>query len=261
MSSDTVAPDRANRRGVWHSAGVTHRGRVRKVNEDAFILRPDIGLWAVADGMGGHRAGDVASRMVVEALLEIREAPTFAERLDRIDDAIEDVNRRLVRDGVESGSGGMMGSTVAILSLDPSGLGALLWAGDSRIYRLRDGTLQQLSTDHSQVEEYVREGRISREEAATHPESNVITRALGSRHGEVLEADLCDVESGDRFLLCSDGLTRHIRDTELATFLGQSDTSAVCANLLDTTLERGSVDNTTVVVIDIQDTAEGGDRR
>lgn len=251
MTDDAITPNRANRRGLWHSAGVTHRGRVRRVNEDAFILRPDIGLWGVADGMGGHRAGDVASRMVVDALLAIENGATFATRLDRIDDAMEAVNRDLVELGADSSKGGMMGSTVALLTLDDSGLGAVMWAGDSRVYRLRDGQLQQLSTDHSQVEEYIRDGVISREEAASHPESNVITRALGSHAEEVLEADVCDTSAGDRFLLCSDGLTRHVTDAELGAFLATDDPETACGRLLQTTLDRGSVDNTTVVIVDI----------
>jgi len=251
MSDDAVTPNRANRRGLWHSAGVTHRGRVRRVNEDAFILRPDIGLWCVADGMGGHRAGDVASRMVVDALLAVEGGATFATRLDRIDDAMEAVNRELVELGADSSKGGLMGSTVALLTLDNSGLGAVMWAGDSRVYRWRDGHMQQLSTDHSQVEEYIRDGVISREEAAAHPESNVITRALGSHPDEVLEADVCDASPGDRFLLCSDGLTRHVTDAELEAFLAADDTETTCGHLLQTTLDRGSVDNTTVVIVDV----------
>ena len=251
MTDDAITPNRANRRGLWHAAGVTHRGKVRRVNEDAFILRPDIGLWGVADGMGGHRAGDVASRMVVDALLAIENSATFAIRLDRIDDAMEAVNRELVEFGVDSSKGGLMGSTVALLTLDQSGLGAVMWAGDSRVYRWRHGRLEQLSTDHSQVEEYVRDGMISREEAAGHPESNVVTRALGSHAEEVLEADVCDASAGDRFLLCSDGLTRHVTDAELEAHLAVDDTEAVCGQLLQTTLDRGSVDNTTVVIVDI----------
>lgn len=251
MSQGEAKVERANRAGAWQSAGVTHRGKVRRLNEDAFILRPDIGLWGVADGMGGHRAGDVASRMIVEALAELPQTQSFAERLDGIDDAMELVNRALIEDEAGNGRGGLSGSTVAVLTIDDSGLGALLWAGDSRIYRYRHEHLEQLSTDHSQVEEYVREGLISRQEAATHPEANVITRALGSHPDEVLEADLYHIETGDRFLLCSDGLVRHVSDDEIARVLASRTPEQACEELLERALARGGTDNTTIVVVDI----------
>lgn len=252
MTNIPDSPEQRALDGIWRSAGTTHPGKVRPVNEDSFIQRPDIGLWCVADGMGGHQAGDVASAMIVEALGAIDSEQSLAARLDAIDDAMESVNHALVVQGEHSGKG-LMGSTVAILALDPHGLGAVLWAGDSRVYRYRNDCLEQLSTDHSQVEEYVEQGLIDREEAATHPESNVITRALGSREGEVLDADLCDVAMGDRFLLCSDGLVRHLPDQDIAKFLERGDANTACSRLLDCTLDRGSIDNTTIIVIDIMD--------
>ncbi len=258
MSGDEIKVDRANRPGVWVSAGVTHRGNVRRLNEDAFILRPDIGLWCVADGMGGHSAGDVASRMIVEALNELPAAGGFAQRLDQIDDAMELVNRELVAAEDGKDKPGLSGSTVAILTVDDSGLGALLWAGDSRIYRYRREALEQLSTDHSQVEEYVREGLISRQEAANHPESNVVTRALGSHPDEVLEADLYQIDDGDRFLLCSDGLVRHVGDDEIGRVLAGTTAEQACARLLEMTLARGGSDNTTIIVVDILTLPGGG---
>lgn len=255
MTNKPEIPERAAWANAWQSAGVTHSGKIRRVNEDSFIQRPEIGLWCVADGMGGHQAGDVASGMIVEALREIDGNLPFPARLDQIDDTLEAVNRELVERGNSATGKGMMGSTAVILAVDPDGLAALLWVGDSRIYRYRNQALEQLSTDHSQVEQYVEQGLISREEAATHPESNVITRALGSAEDEVLEAELCDVAAGDRFLLCSDGLIRHIGDDELATFLAEGDAETACARLLDCTLDRGAVDNTTVIVVDIMELA------
>ena len=252
MTNTPASPEKAALDGAWQSAGATHAGKVRPINEDAFVQRPDIGVWGVADGMGGHDAGDVASAMIVDSLAQIDSTPSLAARMDAIDDAMEAVNRELVARGERSGKG-IMGSTVAILALDRHGLGAVMWAGDSRIYRYRNGNLEQLSTDHSQVEEYVEQGLIKRSEAASHPESNVVTRALGSRGDEILEADLCDVARRDRFLLCSDGLIRHLGDDEIAAFLAEGDAASACARLLDCTLDRGSVDNTTILVVDIMD--------
>lgn len=255
MTSKPETPERADWAEIWTSAGVTHRGKVRKVNEDALLQRPDMGLWCVADGMGGHQAGDVASQMIVDTLALIDAEEPLAARLDQIDDAMEEVNRILVEQGAQSTSKGIMGSTVAILVIDRGGLAALMWAGDSRVYRYRNGALKQLSTDHSLVEQYVEQGLISREEASHHPESNVVTRALGGADDEVLEADLCDVAAGDRFLLCSDGLIRHLDDAEIEGVLARDNAETACARLLDWTLDRGAADNTTIVVVDIKEDA------
>ncbi len=237
---------------IWRSAGVTHAGGVRRINEDAFIQRADIGLWAVADGMGGHQAGDIASQAIVEALGEFDDIRPLAGRLDQVDDAMEAVNAHLVALRDTNANNTVVGSTVAILVFGERSLAVALWAGDSRIYRYRHRGLERLSTDHSRVEEYVEQGLISREEAASHPESNVVTRALGSDEDEVLEADLYDVAAGDRFLLCSDGLTRHVSDHELSRSLAQpTPPEDACEALLECTLERGGSDNTTVVIVDV----------
>lgn len=251
MSNKATRATGGNDELTWRSAGVTHAGAVRRINEDAFIQRADIGLWAVADGMGGHQAGDVASQAIVDALHQFNDARSLAGRLDQVDDAMEAVNTHLLSLRGAGANNTIIGSTVAILVFGESGLAVALWAGDSRIYRFRRQCLERLSTDHSRVEEYVEQGLISREEAASHPESNVVTRALGSDESEVLEADLYDVEAGDRFLLCSDGLTRHINDRELTRALSQGDPEDVCDALLESALERGGSDNTTVVVVDV----------
>ena len=130
-------------------------------------------------------------------------------------------------------------------------MGAILWAGDSRVYRWRDDNLTQLSTDHSQVESYVRQGIITREQARSHPERNVITRAVGSQDELFLEADVCEFKPGDRYLLCSDGLNRHVEDDEIGRLLASEAPKAVCRSLVDLTLERGAKDNVTVVVDEI----------
>ncbi len=252
MTDEPIRPELVQLPGAWVSTGITHRGMVRRVNEDAFVQRPDVGIWAVADGMGGHEAGDVASHMIVSALRDLPDTPSLAQRLDAIDDTLHEVNRELVRRG-QSLSKGVMGSTVVVLAVDSRGIGSVLWAGDSRAYRYRHQRLEQISVDHSQVEAYIEQGLITREQAASHPERNVITRALGSHPDETLEADLFDIAAGDRLLLCSDGLTRHISDPELAAFLAYGDTTMACQRMLDCALERGAVDNTTIVVVDVTD--------
>ncbi|PTY38346.1 hypothetical protein BGP77_16695 [Saccharospirillum sp. MSK14-1] len=234
------------------SCGLTDRGRVREVNEDAFLDLPQQGLWVVADGMGGHDAGDVASRMIVETLRSTPMEGPLAKRLDRLEDAVEQVNEHLLtRANQNDGRRHIIGSTIAILIAESAHMGAILWAGDSRIYRWREGSLTQLSTDHSQVEAYVRQGIITREQARSHPERNIITRAVGSQDELFLEADVCEFKPGDRYLLCSDGLNRHLEDDEIGQMLANEAPKSVCRSLVDLTLERGAKDNVTVVVVEI----------
>lgn len=234
------------------SSGQTDRGLVRRINEDAFLDLPQQGLWVVADGMGGHEAGDVASRMIVETLRSTPLDGPLASRMDQIEDAVEQVNQRLLSRGYNAeGRKQIIGSTIAVLVAESRHLGALLWAGDSRVYRLRGSTLVQLSTDHSQVQSYVHQGIITPEQARTHPERNIITRAVGSQEELYLEADICEFSAGDRYLLCSDGLTRHLEDDEISRLLADGTPEAVCRKLTDLTLERGAKDNVTVVVVEI----------
>ncbi|SFC26280.1 serine/threonine protein phosphatase Stp1 [Marinospirillum celere] len=238
---------------VAASSGKTDRGLVRPVNEDAFLDRCEDGLWVVADGMGGHDAGDVASRMIVESLRSLPMEGSLAERLDSIEDALDQVNQHLLRRSIqEDGQRHIIGSTLVLFVIENAQLGALLWAGDSRIYRSRNGQLSQLTADHSQVETYIRQGIISREEARSHPDRNIITRAVGSQEDLYLEADLCEISPGDRYLLCSDGLTRHLEDHEIEDHLKQSASAEETAQrLIDLTLKRGAKDNVTAVVVDI----------
>lgn len=253
MTGERAATTRKATGMPWRSHGITHTGSVRNTNEDAFTERPDAGLWAVADGMGGHNAGDVASRMIIDALDEIEPSDSLADYLDQIEDRVSEVNRQLVE---RRDNGAVSGSTVLALVAcrregRPRHLGAVLWAGDSRLYRYRRGDLQQLTTDHSRVEEYIRQGRLSREEAAGHPEGNVITRAVGAREDLALDADLCELCPGDRYLLCTDGLMKHLPDTEIAEVLEIEDVERAARELIERTLDRGAGDNTTVVIVDI----------
>jgi serine/threonine protein phosphatase PrpC len=244
--------DKKQTSAITISAGLTHRGHVRQVNEDAFLEVPDKGLWLVADGMGGHDAGDVASNMIAETLRSTPVSGSLSDRLDQIEDALDQINNRLLqRSQSNDGKKHIIGSTLAMLVIENNHLGVLLWAGDSRIYRLRNNNLVQMSSDHSQVETYIRQGLITREEAKKHPERHIITRAVGSQEELYMEADLCELSSGDRYLLCSDGLTRHIDDHEIADYLKQGTPEDVCKKLVDLILDRGARDNVTVVVVEI----------
>ncbi len=234
----------------WHSHGISDVGKVRKHNEDSMLERPEVGMWIVADGMGGHAAGDVASQMIVNSLKKVHEGLSLERFIDDIEDRLITVNQKLIEKANESKKRTTIGSTVAIL-VTFENFCVYLWAGDSRLYRLRDKQLRQMTTDHSQVEQYVEQGLISREEAAVHPHGNMITRAVGATQNFFLDMDIQEMQQGDRYLLCSDGLTKHIVDTEFEEMLQKGSTEETCKELIDLTLSRGAGDNVTAILVDI----------
>lgn len=242
--TDTVAAFR------WQSCARSDVGCVRSINEDACLDMPAVGLWTVADGMGGHHAGDVASQMIVESLGGVGWQPRLGEMADEVEQRLDVVNRRLVElAAADGGEERVIGSTVTVL-LALRRHGMVMWAGDSRIYRLRDGVLQQLTRDHSEFEDLLDEGLVNPDEAETHPSGNVITRAVGGSDELVLDSVRIDIANGDRFLLCTDGLYKELDEAEIGERLAAGgDCAQACAGLVDTALERGSRDNVTVVVV------------
>jgi serine/threonine protein phosphatase PrpC len=227
---------------------------VREVNEDAFLERPEVGLWLVADGMGGHHAGDVASRMIVDGLKAVGSHRRLSAFVDDVEGCLLAVNGELVALAGGEQSGAMVGSTVVAL-LASGGHSLCLWAGDSRAYRLRQGRLQLLTQDHSQVEELIERGLILRVDADRHPEANVITRAVGAGATLCLDLDLHRLQAQDRYLLCSDGLYKEVSEAEIERVLGEGDCAEVCRRLIEMARERGARDNVTVVVVHFE--AEG----
>ena len=231
----------------FDSAGSTHPGRVRTENQDAYTSRPDIGLWAVADGMGGHSSGQLASKATVDALAGIEPTAAFPEFVRSVRDTLGEVNRYLVTLSRRAVSPTVIGTTVVVL-LVRDGLGVCLWAGDSRLYRLRNGVLEQLTSDHAEMTDPDGDPAAS--------SSNVITRALGG-HDEVdLDQLTFDVRPRDRFLLCSDGLYRELHADELQAQLGVADAASVVAALQQQVLRGEASDNVTVVVVDAQPGAD-----
>ncbi|WP_019832443.1 PP2C family protein-serine/threonine phosphatase [Sphingomonas sp. PR090111-T3T-6A] len=224
----------------------THVGAVRKINEDSHLARPEDGLWAVADGMGGHIKGQWASSTIVRALSEATLGGTFEEAAMSVIAALEEANGEICQAAWEAG--GAIGSTVAVL-LIRSGRCAVLWAGDSRVYRCRDRALEPLTTDHSQVEQMVASGLLDRAEADNHPMAHVLSRAVGVRETLALDRIDGEVEAGDIFLLCSDGLSRMVHAPEIQRLLIDKPPRAVAAQLVDMALDRGAPDNVTVAVV------------
>ncbi len=231
----------------WIEAGAaTHVGKVRQQNEDNYLVATRLGLWAVADGMGGHAAGDIASRTVVEELAAMAVPATASELLANCERRIVSANSRLKRLGDERGA--LIGTTVAVLLIF-DGHYAAVWSGDSRIYRVRKHRIEQISVDHTEVQELISEGKLTAAEARAWPRRNVITRAIGVSDDPELEIKGGALEPGDIFVICSDGLTAHVEDQEILRFASGHPPQKACDLLVDLTLDRGAVDNVTVVAV------------
>jgi protein phosphatase len=229
---------------------------VRDYNQDACLELPEKGLWAVADGMGGHAVGDLASRMIVEALAEISVGKSLERSVQNARTCLQRVNHSLRKEAADRRES-LIGSTVVVL-LAHRRHGVCLWAGDSRMYRFRDGSLEQLSRDHSQLEELVSSGMLSREEAERQSLRNVITRAVGAEEGLELEERPLEFRDGDLFLLCSDGLTNEVTDEEIARELTRLDCEEGVDRLLSLALQRGARDNVSVLVAHAVEGTEDG---
>lgn len=231
---------------VFECVSRTHVGLRRKVNEDSLLVRTERGLWAVADGMGGHDAGDVASAKVTEALLRL---PIFY-RLDELVEsalgALKRVNQELIALASDDAQR-TIGSTVVGLAI-ADGQYRCFWAGDSRAYRVRDGQIAQLTRDHSLVQDLVNAGMLEPDEAVDHPNANIITRAVGV--AEELKIDLVsgDARPGDQFLLATDGLTRMVDDSELLAELTSNRPREAAERLIATVLARGAPDNVSMII-------------
>ncbi|HYE34290.1 type VI secretion system-associated protein TagF [Methylocaldum sp.] len=243
-------PERpASDSGHWLSHGISVVGKRRKINEDAFIERPDIGLWAVADGMGGHQAGDVASRAIVEALAALPAAADLDESVGNVESALQRVNTELCELARQSSSGQLIGSTVVVL-LAMNNRCACLWAGDSRLYRHRSDRLEQLTRDHSLVDDLSHFELLTPEQRAGQGHCNVITRAVGADPMLALDLVKFDVLEGDDFLLCSDGLDKEASSAEIEEILGTGDCRGRAESLIALAMDRGARDNVTVIVVE-----------
>lgn len=243
----TLAATPAGSAFTWRSAGITAQGNVRTHNEDAILDLPQAGLWVVADGMGGHNAGDVASRMIVEALSGVERRSRPSEFLDDVEDRLCAVNERLYRESLDS-EAGMSGSTVAaLLAFEHHTLS--IWAGDSRIYRARERLFTCITRDHSEVQAMLDDGTLSEHAADHHSSLNVITRAVGGAHDLYLDLELRELRHRDRYLLCSDGLYKEVATADIARHVLDNDPDGACKALLKQALAGTCSDNVSVVVV------------
>jgi serine/threonine-protein phosphatase Stp1 len=226
----------------------TDVGLKRKINEDAVLVRTERGMWAVADGMGGHEAGEVASAQVTEALLHLPIVYTLDELVENAIEALKTVNHNLINLARHAGHPSTIGSTVVGIAIAGEEF-RCFWAGDSRAYRVRHGMMKQLSRDHSLVQDLVDAGMLSPDEAENHPDSNVITRAVGVTENLRVDVVSGDVQSGDVFLLASDGLTKPMTDEEMRDELVDQPLDVAAANMLSTVMSRGAPDNVSFVIV------------
>ncbi len=246
--------------------GLTDVGRKRKHNEDAYLLDAERGLFVVADGMGGHAAGEVASRLTVESIQEFISGTEddhdntwpfgynnrYSVDGNRLSTAVERANEKVMRAVVNRPELKGMGTTVVAALFDEK-RATLVHVGDSRAYLMRESELRRLTDDHSWVQEQVNAGILSEEEARSHPLKNVVTRALGG--GTHVAVDLIEIPvgGGDRFLLCSDGLTGMVSDEEITSALSsQRSLEEIVRGLIDLANERGGVDNITAIVVEVK---------
>ncbi|MGF6224953.1 PP2C family protein-serine/threonine phosphatase [Pseudomonas frederiksbergensis] len=234
---------------TFKSASKSHVGMVRQVNEDACLDRPENGLWVVADGMGGHAAGDYVSSLIVDSLRNVAVGRSLDEYVAALKTDLLRVNA-VVREETANRGVTMMGSTVVVLAA--RGLrGVCLWAGDSRLYRLRDGLLESISRDHSYVQDLQDSGLLSEAEARVHPRANIVTRAIGVEAQLKLAIVELLLMPGDSYLLCSDGLTKTVEDHEISEVLSHDEPGEIASSLVSLGLMRGAPDNITVIVVKV----------
>jgi protein phosphatase len=235
----------------WTSAALTHPGLVREINEDSFLEMPKRGLWAVADGLGGHSRGDVASRMVVESLSTLPAPSGMQQFIADVQDRLQAVNRQLLAEAVVRDVSIIGSTAVVLLAMDRHC--AFLWAGDSRLYLMRNAALRLLTRDHSQVEELKSRGALSGDEARLYPSNNMITRAVGATDTLDLDLEMLSAMDGDTFLLCSDGLSNSVNERDVAGILATRDCEQAAERLIDMALQGGGRDNISVVVVRAED--------
>ena len=231
----------------WRSCARSTVGKRRKLNEDAYLERPELGLWAVADGMGGHSAGDVASQAVVKALSSLPGRDNLETLSASTTKCLHEVNADLLRMAENFGPDQIIGTTVVVM-LAVGERCAAIWVGDSRLYCYRGGLLSQLTQDHSLAAELSRQGVYAPEEFAGAASDNIVTRALGAEPELRIDTVTFEAQQGDLYLLCSDGLDKEVQPQEIADSFRRGGCLESCRILIDQALARGARDNVTVIV-------------
>lgn len=234
---------------VFRGSGLTHVGLVRENNEDAILTDPDGALWAVADGMGGYGHGDMAADIVLDCIARLADDALAAPSLRML---IEEANGAILA-RTSSGDFQRMGATV-VAAMIQNGLATIAWVGDCRAYLWRGGSLRQLTSDHSVVQELVDSGLLRPEQREAHPQRHVVTRAVGAEERVEVDTTIAQLALRDRLMLCSDGLTTCVSEAEIAAIMSRpADPRSMCRALVMRALENGAPDNVSVVSIFAQE--------
>lgn len=228
----------------------THPGLKRKVNEDSILVRSERGFWAVADGMGGHEAGDVASMKVIETLALVPPNPSLETFVSDSITALAMTNSELISLAHSASRARTIGTTVVGLAISGRRFGCF-WAGDSRAYRIRQGEIAQLTRDHSLVQDLMDAGMLDPVEAEDHPNANVVTRAVGASEELDVDTSTGDAQEGDYFLLASDGLTRVVSDSEIYAEITAAPIAEAADRLTQIVLSRGAPDNVSLIIVQV----------
>lgn len=230
----------------WFSRGRTHVGRVRDINQDAYANFPEKGLWVVADGMGGHKDGAVASGEIIRVFKQFEAEKNIGATTKKIFQQLESVNESLINLASLAEDNEVIGSTVVILYANKQHCVAI-WSGDSRLYLFRRGQLTQITRDHNNESELLEEG-FSTEEVKVHPQAQILIHAIGGEEEVYLDAQIQEIRHGDIFLLCSDGLNKEVPDSEIEEILAQMPYQKAIDSLMELSLQRGGRDNITIVL-------------
>ena len=233
----------------WFSRGRTHVGRVREINQDAFANFPEKGLWVVADGMGGHKDGAVASGEIIRVFKQFEAEKNIGTTTKKIYQQLDNVNEALIKlatSSEEEGDDEVIGSTVVVLYAKKQHC-VVVWSGDSRLYLFRRGQLKQVTRDHNNEIELLEQGYTA-EEIKVHPHGQILTHAIGGEPKPYLDAQIQEVRHGDIFLLCSDGLNKEVPDSEIEEVLTQMPYQKAIDFLMELSLQRGGRDNITIVL-------------
>lgn len=243
------------------SAQITHTGYVRKHNEDSILTHPDCSLFVVADGMGGHSAGDLASQSIIDALLNLELIDENTQNsITKIEQTLIDINGKIhsgvffekqINQSDKEDKNIVAGSTVVIAYID-NDLCSCLWVGDSRLYIYRNNKLYQITKDHSLVQDMIDNGEITIEEAKNHPQTNVITRAVGVNKNLKVDINQFEIQTGDKLLLCSDGLYNEVSSDVIISSLKEKKIDKVANKLLGEVLLGDAADNVSIIVVEKQ---------
>jgi len=238
-----------NKKSIYSfdSIGATDVGCVRKRNEDNILLLPDQGLWVIADGAGGHSDGHIASQLIIDNLQKFKRTERIGSDVIQIYNILNDTNTELLN---LAQANKIIGSTVSALITDGD-IAVILWAGDSPLYRLRQDKLTQVIEDHNRVAEFLRQG-FSKEECEKIPQTQQLTHALGASSPLIVETRILNLQEGDLYLICSDGLTKELSDTEISeTLQKKTSIDEKQKELIQNTLSKGARDNTSVILVQL----------